>query len=457
MKPFAGAVIRHHLASAAYKPTATGADPVANKTGEPERPDYSDIGRIVYVDSLDGYYYWIPFPEVNAKTGRRRHFIKAPRLGQLSDFDDETHADAAPDAERPHLTVLERADPGSWALSDEDLKNNKFQVPWRARRNMPRWLQVRDRQYSWIEDFVSENALRDIVALDIADSWAKKRGKELAMKSPAPIIRALRAYLLGGCSKQALLPAWDHASQVGKSKLSRKGKRSGRKNTGAKKNWPQVGCPILTKGDRTKLNLGWVKYKKQQGYSVARAHELTLREFYAKSETRVSAHKVEVELLPWDKRPTEAQFRRHGPKGDPALAARRINIGENRWERNHRPLRGTSRDGIKAAGQVGYIDATPDDQTLVSSASRLLRISSPHNTKVCEGYTGYILGVQSGFEYPSHMTALMAIAHAASSKSDFCRQFGVALDEGEWIGLALRRIRADNGELKSAAGIKQLS
>ena len=401
---------------------------------------YADIGRVVDVD--EEACYWIPFRQKDA-AGHLRHFIKAVRRSTITEINEKG------------ISFVEFVAPATWSLTEEELATNSVKnLSRKTRRNLHKWKAERDRLFEWIKPLFAEYKLAQIIDTETLLRWAKARQTELGLKSHEPLIRAVRCYLLGGQSKNSLLPGWDASGGLGEPKICKT--RPGRKNVAAAAGQEEMAAPILNEPNRDKLHRGWLKYKKGSR-SIQQALELTHQEFFAKSVRYLSNVKVEIELLPKNQLPTLAQFRRHGPKGDPSLSATRIALGQHKWERNQRPLKGSARDGLTAAGQMGLIDATPDDQTLASSASRLKMISSSHNTKVCEGYTGYILGLHSGFEFPSTLTTLMAIAHAASPKEDYCARYGIELKEGEWIALGLKRIRADNGEAKSEGAVKQLS
>lgn len=122
-----------------------------------------------------------------------------------------------------------------------------------------------------------------------------------------------------------------------------------------------------------------------------------------------------------------------------------------------RALTGNASDGIYAVGQLGLIDCTSEDQTPVSSIDPLQVLPSTHRTVCMDVRSEYILGMYSGFEHPSTLTSLLAILNCVIPKAEFCKRYGVTIEEGEWHSRLCKRIRADNGELKSEKGISTLS
>ena len=414
---------------------------------------FEDLGRIIHVDEALRGYWWIPFQEKDIHKRRLKHFIKAPKF--------EEAADPKAEINREDVSLIPYVEDGLPRIPLATLKEMAESKLRPDRRNLKNSIAAMELQWSWIEHLVVGSSIETLLNEETVTAYALSTARAVQV-DPRRIVRAVRAYLLGGCMKEALLPRWDRCNPPGKSKLPRTDangiplKRAGRKNIGVQNGYAHLAGIALGIGDREKLRKGWKKYKIGKQISVKQAYALTMAEFYG-SEVDITAERKTVVLNPAGSIPTLQQFRRHGPGKDPALSAKRINLGAHRFARNERPLTGTTRAGLVAAAQCGQIDSTSDDQNLVSPADRTVRMPQSHNVKVIESYTGYILGVHSGFERPSTMTSLLAIAHAASDKVAFCARYGIEITEEQWLARQLRRVLADNGELKGEAGIETLT
>lgn len=66
-------------------------------------------------------------------------------------------------------------------------------------------------------------------------------------------------------------------------------------------------------------------------------------------------------------------------------------------------------------------------------------------------------GIYVGFEHVSTSTALLAILNAAKDKVAFCREWGIEIEPWQWHSRVFKRVKADNGELKSQKGFVALS
>ena len=419
----------------------------------PTDGSHVEEGVIIHVDDTVGYFWWIPNPQRDKHGKRSKHHIKAP-CRQLT-----VTLQQRLDAQDAFLVPSEPK--GLKALSVADLEAMVSKPDEKECRNLKRSLDVMHEHWSWISPLVEGNSIDTLLNGEVVNAYARKRQKVSGVPA-GKIVRAVRAYLMGGIRIQALLPGWDRSGALGRphypsvNDAAECTARQGRRNIAVKAGHTEMVGILATKDVREKLRNGWKKYKTGRHVSVETAYALTLGEFWA--ETVISTDSVRtVKLKPLGQLPTFDQFRRHGPGVEPDQSATRINIGQHRWDRDHRPLSGTSRDGLVAAAQCGLIDATSDDQNLVLGIDRTVAMPSSSNTKVVEAYTGYFLGFYSGFERPSTMTSLLAIAHAADSKVKFCERFGITITEEDWLALHLRRIRGDNGEHKSEAGIASIT
>lgn len=415
-----------------------------------------DEGVIVHLHEGTGDYWWIPSQERDKHGERLKHYIKAPRK------DTQKSLEARIDSGEVSLHRLEPTGLAVIPLAQLREKAEKAaKSPTKRARNLVESLAFMDEQWSWIAPLVESEPIEILLEVEHVKAYAESRKSEFGVK-PEQIVRAVRAYLAGGRKKEALLPGWERRGAPGKPRHpvtnddDNTAKRAGRRNVAVEAGYAHLAGIQATPDVREKLRLGYRKYKTGKHISVRMAFTMTLAEYWAESVVITDGVR-KVTLKPLEVLPTYDQFRRHGPGADPANSANRINLGDHRWQRDQRALPGTERDKVVAAAQWGGIDSTSDDQNLVLGVDRTIELPASWNTKVTEGYTGYILGFHSGFERPSTMTALMAIAHSAESKVEFCKRYGIDITDDQWIALHLRRIRGDNGEHKSEAGIHGLT
>ncbi|MDM7951447.1 hypothetical protein [Hydrogenophaga sp.] len=407
---------------------------------------YVDSARIVH-QSRDGHYVWIvPLPGDNPKgKGGKVFHIKAPRRRVTAEIEDQE--------DRCTLSLVEFVPPTSWLLPDHELEEGATasDLGRTVRKNLARWFQQREEQKSWIEPILDEVGPRELLECGRLNELVRARAKALGHKGNQKVARAMRLYLLGCGNPNALLPAWGNSGARGQSKFA--SKKAGRpRREVARGNSLDTGF-ICTKEDRQKLTDGWRKYKKRRD-SVYDAYLLTCNEYWP-GECRVKSKSgVVATLLPPNERPTLAQFKWAAKVS--ALSASRVNMGERVHELSRRALRGLATDGVVAVGQLGLIDSTSEDQTPVSSISRLKVLPSSWRSVLLEVKTGYILGLHCGFECPSALTSLLCILSSASSKVELCARYGVVIEEDEWHHRMCKRIRGDNGETKNELNLKTM-
>lgn len=426
---------------------------------------YRDFGQVVHVSSDLKAYWWIPLPErqpiksnldceFNQSQGRLRAFIKKPKPADVQEAKNL--------GEKNLLSTIRFEPPEEWYLTDielSDYQTNRSALK-NTRRNYPNWLNVRNKAWDLIlpiVKFAADNnrSLGSLLEDDSLYEQVRRRAQSAEAHNQTEIEQVLFRYLLGNCDKNALLPRLTNCGNPGKKKLS--SVKTGRPNIEAAQDIENrtLRGYVCSDVDRTKLQRGWKRYMVKNS-SLYRAYLNTMKEFYAVSVKYISSSEVDVELLPPDQRPTFAEFRRHGPNDNAESLPWRIQLGEINYQQNHRPLKGTARDGIVAIGQIGWIDSTPEDQNLVSAASRLKPLPTSHRTIIVEGLTGYIIGLYAGLEPSSTMTGLLALLHAASSKVEWCARYGITIQESDWLSFTPRYLRGDNGDLKSEEGIAVL-
>lgn len=448
---------------------------------------YSDVGRVFHLSDDGKTYWWIPFPtrkepkteappeakaadssteegkddtdHVSTPKGRLQAYIKRPRVGQVSD--------AKALAKQGSLSTVNFVPPHEWSLTDAELldpgKTNKGLLR-RTRRDYLGWLDLRDAAWALVQPIVARatelgttvgHLVESGAAFEIIDQICTATPDAPEPPKEPAVEQALFRYLLGGCEKNSLFPGWRHCGNRGATKYSKR--KTGRPNKEAKRNLQDrslrgYNCTAI---DRANLARGYKRYMNSET-TVQQAYLSTMEEYYAASVTYVGPGDRRVVLLPASQRPTEWHFRTWGPGKRPETQPSRIKLGEIAYLQTKRPLRGKARDGIKAVGQVGWLDSTPEDQNLVSAASTLKLLPTSYRTMIVDGVSDYILGIYAGFEKSSTMTGLLALLHAGSSKVDWCARYGVTIQEDDWLQFTPRRLRGDNGDLKSDDGISTL-
>ncbi|RVT48121.1 hypothetical protein [Rubrivivax albus] len=414
-----------------------------------------DIGVIVSVNTPPGTYTLAPFPQ-KSKSGRRtKHHLRPAKQEDIAALERQI--------DEHQVALREQTHVGLQAMSAAEIEEIANDVNHPQSSSYQTALQIMHQQWAWIEAYVRRAGAGIEALLDRSAMCAHARSAAEEHKvSEGRVMRALRAYLIGGMRQEALLPAWGRCGAPGRPRLprtDRNGKhtsRPGRRNPAARNGMVEHLGVVSTEDVRTRLRLGWRQFKTSKKVSVQKAFALTLAKYWAE-RVEVTDKGRRITLLPIEQLPTLDQFRHHGPANDSKLSARRINIGEHRWDRDYRKEYGNERSRLMAAGQCASLDSTSDDQNLVLSIDRLARLPSSWNTKVRETYTGYIASFYSGFERPSTLTSLIAVAMAAESKVEFCARYGLKITDDEWISLNFRRIRTDNGEFKSEKGINAMT
>ena len=118
------------------------------------------------------------------------------------------------------------------------------------------------------------------------------------------------------------------------------------------------------------------------------------------------------------------------------------------YAKDVRPIRSTSTAEALGPGHRYQIDATVADIYLVSERDRSLIVGRPVIYMVIDVFSRMVVGIYVGFEGPSWVSAMMALANTVADKVEYCRQQGVEIGEGDWPVKGLPDVvLADKGEL----------
>nr|WP_288500610.1 Mu transposase C-terminal domain-containing protein [uncultured Pseudomonas sp.] len=118
------------------------------------------------------------------------------------------------------------------------------------------------------------------------------------------------------------------------------------------------------------------------------------------------------------------------------------------FAKDFRPITSTSTAEVLGPGHRYQIDATIADIYLVSEQDRSRIVGRPVVYMVIDVFSRMVVGMYVGFEGPSWVSAMVALANTVTDKVEYCRQHGVDIDAGDWPVQGLPDVvLADKGEL----------
>lgn len=412
------------------------------------------VYRVLYVSRQLIDYTKVIFIEIpqtafsRGKESKRNYFVRGFCCAQLRDLNGLAAAGTIKDAHPPEP-------PARWAWSDDQIlaackpKRRVFDDQIGAWTSPD--LLKRDIKWRLLEPVVSEAASGDLATWLGLDMRVVARASEFGICATQARDALHRFYAFGGI-KNTLLPNTPDSGGKGESRYGKNGVRLGRPNAAAMVgNVEQQGkvCDAL---DRQNLQDGYAMYVRP-GCNVCEAFIATSAVFY--SDGLVKKHGFWVpQLLPAKLRPTEREFRYHGPKGGDRHEAVRRLMGEGDWAKSHRGLIGSARDGIPMIGQVSSLDASPIDVNLTAAFDRLCPIGVGRGLFVREAFLGLYLGWHIAIGGLGTDAAKLAMLRAATDKAQLLRRLGLEdLLTEDFPFLFSIRFISDNGELRTIDGI----
>lgn len=146
--------------------------------------------------------------------------------------------------------------------------------------------------------------------------------------------------------------------------------------------------------------------------------------------------------------PSERQFKYFYQKEYSPIKVTRAREGEVNYQKDFRPVLGTSTSEVAGPGSRYQIDATIADVYLVSERDRSKIIGRPTLYFVVDVFSRAIVGMYLGLENASWVSAMEALANALTNKVDYCASFGIEIDEDTWPTYGLpETIIGDRGEM----------
>ncbi|MBP5060568.1 DDE-type integrase/transposase/recombinase [Pseudomonas chlororaphis] len=208
------------------------------------------------------------------------------------------------------------------------------------------------------------------------------------------------------------------------------------------------GAIMLEKRHLTHIRLAYGRVASGKCGTVKDAHTWMLNKFYRNFLT--DGTKGDVVRGSY---PSIHQLRHHGKLFFDDLYKLKKRAGAIRYNKDHRAIVGSASMGLFGAGHRYEIDSTIADVYLVHRINRLWLIGRPVLYVIVDTFTRMIVGIHIGLEGPSWNGARHAIYNACTPKVDFCKRYGIDINEADWPCAHLPvELVADRAELLSEAG-----
>ena len=383
----------------------------------------SFVERILWID--EGYVIVFTI-DINVKTG----FPVPKRVSDIQEAIDEGRA------------LKLKTDPWARIVRDEDLSHKEKEI--------------RDKYWDIISSIVIQEPSiyyrdkRGLLIKQVIEQYNNNRSEGKLIERT--VYKLIRRYWQRGKNKNSLLP--DYANSGGKGKR----RASGEKKRGRPRKYshdPEIGIGInITEEDKKIFRLAITKfYHNPKENFLTTAYELMIKNYYSE-ETIYDENGVKKQILiPPDKRPTLTQFKYWYEVEQGNIRKKIISRrGAKKYALEHRAITGNSTMETIGPGSRYQIDAMIVDVYLVSAYNRNWIVGRPVIYVVIDVFSRMITGVYVGFEGPSWIGAMMALANAASDKVAFCQEYGIEIAEDEWACHHIPdAILGDRGEL---AGMK---
>lgn len=402
--------------------------------------------RVLQVLKDENLAVLIPIP-----TGPRMNKHGNPRNYYFKGFVSCSLAELIVWVDKKLLIRTTRSLPALWYMSDAAIRER---FPPKKGCKESHVLSERERKWELIRPILPDQERTRFFSLMELEAKAGKHAIE-AKVSKAQVLDALHRYYAFGCIRNALLPNKANCGAPTKPRIARNGKKLGRKNAAALVGNIALQGKILEEVDRQNLKDGWSLFVRP-GSTVSEAFRAMTSTFYNKGYTEKFGVLV-PDLLDAHLRPTDREFRYHGPLGeDDASASRRL-MGEGEWLKNCRELQGSARSGVFAFGQVGVFDASPIDVNLVACFDCLRPIGVGRGIFLTDSKFDLIVGWHVAIGGLGANDALMAILTGALDKSEILARYDLSkLPLEDFPFIVFSKYLGDNGELRCIAGIEAI-
>jgi hypothetical protein len=295
-----------------------------------------------------------------------------------------------------------------------------------------------------VERDANWNVIKDLVDKEPEIYISKKRGSlvkntlEKTGKSKKEIYRLLKKYWFYGKSINGLLRDYFDCGAPGET-------RSFKKKPGPKS--MDGNEFIITIEDKKIFKKAINKFHEEQKMNLTATHQHMCEESYNSGYYR--KYEVLVPIVEPEKMPTLRQFTYwyHNEYSFAEKYSKRH--GKRRAAIDVRAFQGDATERALGVGYLFEIDSTPADIILVAEDRKTI-IGTPTLYIVKDVFSRLIAGFHASLSPASAMEQMVALENTATNKVEFCKQYGLDIEESDWPCAHLPTLLAgDRGELKA--------
>lgn len=257
-------------------------------------------------------------------------------------------------------------------------------------------------------------------------------------KSKKEIYRLLKRYWFYGKVRNSLLRNYFDCGAPGE-------RRENSKKPGPKSK--EGNEFIVTEKDKKIFEAAVNKFHIKGKMKLTATHQHMCEESYNSGYYRKNG--VFVPMVDPKNAPSLRQFLYWYNNGYPYAKKYSNRHGKRKAEMDIRPLVGNSTERALAVGYLYEIDSTPADIILVAEDRQTI-IGTPTLYIVMDIFSRMVAGFHASLSPASVIEQMVAIENAATNKVDFCKQYGIEIEESDWPCINLPQfLNGDRGELKS--------
>lgn len=174
----------------------------------------------------------------------------------------------------------------------------------------------------------------------------------------------------------------------------------------------------------------------------------TLQFAYDKALKALGVKPKEITVEELAEYPTYEQFYYFMRKETNAVELARKRAGDIQYYKDMRPVLGTSAAEVMGPGSLYQIDATIADIYLLSEHDRTKIVGRPTLYVVIDVFSRLVTGIHIGFESPSWVSAMHALANTMMDKVEYCASHGIDISHSDWpVKGKPEAILGDKGEM----------